>query len=339
MPTASLLIRLKSDVNGQRINFDQYSLRYSKGYSRKFFTMTGTVRLLVAYGADVNAVDMTYSTPLHVASLSGVPEVVRILIEGGAEVNAQDETHLTPLHMASLFGDLETVQLLIKHGADVTGHDWNHKTPLHFASSLVSTVTASFLFVLSIVLNGQYRDSNRPPDLKVDPNAARADIVRILIKHGADVIAQDKTHLTPMHIASSHCFAEIVQLLIEHGADVNAQNESHMTPLHMVSSWVRANAGIYLRTDSGKQEYTASQGSFSEQSIAKAKTVRLLLEHGADVNTHDDAYSTPLHLAASRGSAETVQILLEHGANVAAQDGRYMTPLHLASSVSRVAVS
>ena len=100
--------------------------------------MARTVRLLVDHGADVTVLDMTHSTPLHVASSSGDLEVVRILVEGGADVNAQNETHLTPLHIASLEGCPETVQLLIEHGADVTAQDWNHSTPLHFASSLVS---------------------------------------------------------------------------------------------------------------------------------------------------------------------------------------------------------
>ena len=100
--------------------------------------MTENVKLLVDHGADVTALDITHSTPLHVASSSGNLEVLRILVEGGADVNAQNETHLTPLHIASLEGNAETVQLLIEHGADVTARDWKHWTPLHFASSLVS---------------------------------------------------------------------------------------------------------------------------------------------------------------------------------------------------------
>jgi ankyrin repeat protein len=71
-----------------------------------------------------------------------------------------------------------------------------------------------------------------------------------------------------------------------------------------------------------------------------ADTVQVLIEHGADVTMQDDAHSTPLHLASSKGSFETVQLLLQHGADVAAQDGNNRTPLHLASSwVSAVIAS
>lgn len=133
-----------------------------------------------------------------------------------------------------------------------------------------------------------------------------------------------------------------MQILIEHGADVNAQNESHSTPLHLASSSVSTTASflIHRRTDVGGQDDTNSWVFKSDQPIAKAETVRVLLKHGADVTMQDEAYSTPLHLASSRGSTETVRLLLQHGADVAAQDGNNRTPLHLASSwVSAPAVS
>ena len=100
--------------------------------------MAETVKLLVDHGADVAALDMTNSTPLHVAVSSWNIDVIRILVEGGADVNAQNETDSTPLHIASIGGGAETVQLLLEHGADATIRDWKLSTPLHFASHLVS---------------------------------------------------------------------------------------------------------------------------------------------------------------------------------------------------------
>ena len=70
----------------------------------------------------------------------------------------------------------------------------------------------------------------------------------------------------------------------------------------------------------------------SGQSVTKVETVRMLIEHGADVTIQDKAHSTPLHLASSKGSTETVRLLLQHGADVATQDENNRTPLHLASS-------
>ena len=67
-------------------------------------------------------------------------------------------------------------------------------------------------------------------------------------------------------------------------------------------------------------------------SNAKVDTVRLLIEHGADVTTLDKTHSTALHLAASFGSSEMMRLLLEHGVDVSMLDENKKTPLHLALS-------
>ena len=135
----SLLTHLQADKNGQ-IN------RRSDDYIDRSKIIVETVQLLVDHGADVNALDLSHSTPLHLASLQGVLDAVQVLIKHGADVNARNETNLTPLHGVSLLGDVQIVQLLIDHGADVTAKDWNDEMPLHYASSWVRAETTSFMF-------------------------------------------------------------------------------------------------------------------------------------------------------------------------------------------------
>jgi ankyrin repeat protein len=62
--------------------------------------------------------------------------------------------------------------------------------------------------------------------------------------------------------------------------------------------------------------------------------VRLLLDHGADINDlgFDGA---PLHLASRCGHIEVVETLLDHGANIEIQDNRGIRPLHSAVSSKR----
>jgi len=64
--------------------------------------------------------------------------------------------------------------------------------------------------------------------------------VRLLIKHGAGVSVQDKTHSTPLHLAAFSGSSETVRLLLEHSADVTVLDGSRKTPLHLASSQVSA---------------------------------------------------------------------------------------------------
>jgi ankyrin repeat protein len=73
-------------------------------------------KLLITNGANVNAVDRNNSTPLHLASGSGITEIAEILVENGANVNAVNISGLTPLQAAEMNGAKEIMELLIKHG-------------------------------------------------------------------------------------------------------------------------------------------------------------------------------------------------------------------------------
>lgn len=54
-----------------------------------------------------------------------------------------------------------------------------------------------------------------------------AEIVQVLIEHGADVNDPGRSGcngITPLHDACQNGHLEIVQLLLNHGADVNARD-------------------------------------------------------------------------------------------------------------------
>ena len=82
---------------------------------------------------------------------------------------------------------------------------------------------------------------------------------------------------------------------------------------------------------------TNGVGSLSYTSLHKAseagqtETVKLLLEHGADVNALDATLRSPLFYAARKGHNEIVKILLRKGANANARDWSGYTPLREAA--------
>ncbi|KAH8986029.1 ankyrin repeat-containing domain protein, partial [Lactarius akahatsu] len=173
----------------------------------------------------------------------------------------------------------------------------------------------------------------------------------------------DQAHSTPLHLASSKGNAETVELLLKHGADVHAQDQDHSTPLHLAPSQDRSRSmGFDPESSKGSAKmcgYYSSTGRMPTHWMRSTRclciwhlhaqdrnhwtplhlasltwnteTMRLLMEHEADVNARCLAHLTPLHLASYRGNSETVELLLQHGADVHARDRDQSTPLHVAS--------
>ena len=113
----------------------------------------------------------------------------------------------------------------------------------------------------------------------------------LLHYNDADLHVQGKYGSFPLHSAANFERFHVVQKLIEYDADVDAEDVDGWTPL----SW-------------------ASRGHhFKDGSV-----LRLLLESGAGVNSRavDDDGCTPLHRASINGALEVVRLLLEHGADV-----------------------
>ena len=58
------------------------------------------------------------------------------------------------------------------------------------------------------------------------------EVAELLLEHGADVNAQDKGGLIPLHNASSYGHLDIAALLIKYHTAVNATDKWGFTPLH-----------------------------------------------------------------------------------------------------------
>ncbi len=98
---------------------------------------------------------------------------------------------------------------------------------------------------------------------------------------------------------------KLVQQALLAGADVNMLGDGKYTPLH-----------------------EAIACDFLAMQSERLNVVRLLIEHGANVDAQSKSLSTPLHVAVVRRNVDIVKLLIEKGANIDAQSDDGDTPLH-----------
>ena len=88
------------------------------------------LQLLNTRGIDLNQIDSSGATPLHLCASKNLPRPVRMLVDAGADVNCRHQrTQLTPLQMACGHArpDVETIRSFLDKGAyanwrDLEGH-------------------------------------------------------------------------------------------------------------------------------------------------------------------------------------------------------------------------
>ena len=88
------------------------------------------VTLLLDNGADINASLASGQTPLRLAVIKGYADIAELLLARRAQVNTRGQTGLTPLHWAALKGQPAIVNLLLTYGADVFARDNAGRSPL-----------------------------------------------------------------------------------------------------------------------------------------------------------------------------------------------------------------
>jgi ankyrin repeat protein len=237
-------------------------------------------------------------TPLHFAAREGELEAARLLLAAGADVNAIAADGKNPLGLAIYNGHYDLAELLIESAADVNHPDAERFPPLFWAVDRRNmewnpgfpwVQTADPLPLIKKLLEAgaepdayvdntpvSRRNFGGSPRIKFATSLMRAaysgdiELVRLLLEYGADPLVRNSDNETSLLAAAGYGWIdgysrgrsnqerlETISLLVELGADVNWACDHGITPL-----MVAANFGV---TD----------------------IIQYLVDEGADLAAHD----------------------------------------------------
>ena len=161
-------------------------------------------QLLIDHGADLNSTAGGSLAPLEMAAASRHPEMAELLIANGADVEQHAE--LPPAEVAVRYQKRDIFKLLIAAGAR---YDISHTLRLGMLAE-----TRALLAAEPAIANTE-TDHGLPLNLAV----GRPGIFKLLLRHGADIHAEDSLGLTPLKAARIPESDKEVRTLLEMGVE------------------------------------------------------------------------------------------------------------------------
>ncbi|HZF54428.1 MAG TPA: ankyrin repeat domain-containing protein [Polyangiaceae bacterium] len=175
--------------------------------------------LLVAHGVDRSGVSAYGESGLRVLSRLGRFDAVRLLLGAGAD---KRQLGWTPLMEAVALGSLTDVQAALAQGAALEERDWWSRTAWLIALLAGDVAKATFLREHGADPNALGRCGT--PPLFYAIRGHHPDMVRWLLREGADIHQTDEFGGTALIEAVENDDLECVEILLGAGASVDASS-------------------------------------------------------------------------------------------------------------------
>ena len=192
-----------------------------------------TVKALQCQGITFQMKDGCRNTPLHLASRENHREMVSHILQHDVGPNETNGEGKTPLHLASGAGHLAAADLLLQRRADTSIKDLQGNTPLHLACMNGRWRIAELLIKNGADVNCRNRNGASP--LYLASQNGRIDATRVLLQNQADINAVNgEEKATALHAACRRRHEEVVRLLLKHDADLGIRDAQGHTPVSIV---------------------------------------------------------------------------------------------------------
>jgi len=143
-------------------------------------------------------------------------------------------------------------------------------------------------------------------------------VKNLVEKHGVPVNIQNNQGITPLMVAANNGKTNIVRYLIRKGANVRRESRNGKRAIHNAARYDHVNI-IRMILSAGEHVNTKTPGNLqtplhiAAQSGA-ARAVKFLIDAGANIHALDNKRRTPLLLAVKGGVGNAIRELVKAGA-------------------------
>ena len=237
--TALMYAVLYSDLNCTRILLEKgadVNRRNEAGATSLMWSVhdPAKVRLLLDRGAQVNVASKEKRTALLIAARQdGAAEVVSMLLAAGADPNAVDSMGGTALMLAADAGDVEVMGMLVKRGAKI-----DQRASAGFGSPRFGNPSPEVMEKIKMRMGMAGKDGPPPGPtaLMVAAHAGNKECMRFLLEHAADPNVNSPGSFDVLGLTAQARDPEMVKMLLDKGARVDQRDFRGATPLILAAA-------------------------------------------------------------------------------------------------------
>ncbi|KAF2897959.1 hypothetical protein ILUMI_08211 [Ignelater luminosus] len=252
-------------------------------------------KLLIARGADLNAINFIRKTPLHYIFEKNISKITSAIFKNEIKTSAlyldiQDDLGNTVLHYALKTKDVDCIKKMLNYKMELNKQNSNGNTALHVSCEL-----------------------------------GLLDIVRLLCERGADGNIKNNVGYTPLHTAVACRNVSILQEFLKQKSldvNINETDENGKTLLHiaienisethkykyyeMITLILEHNADINICDNNGN---TVLHLAVQEELV---EIVRILFSYQIDIDIYNNQNKTAQLLAYEGNNAEIINLFQDY---------------------------
>lgn len=232
------------------------------------------VRRLLMLGVSPDSTNEDGLTALHQCCIDDSEEMMKLLIDFGANVNAKDSERWTPLHAASTCGLIHLVEYLISKGADLLAVNADGNMPYDICED---EATLDFI---EVEMSKKGITQEMIDDTRAYTEREMLRDLKTLMDKDGDLEFRDHQGATPLHIAAANGYSLVVEFLLDQNVSTDITDKDLWQPIHAAACWghpdviellVQAGADLSAKTKNGETPYDICEDPELKDRIVQLK--------------------------------------------------------------------